>query len=92
MSLEPQEILSVAVPAGIALLGLIVGLLVSRSVVSRLAKTAEQTRSVAGNVVIAAVRWRVFRWNGVFCNVSLGEAVIESVGGSKNPSLLPGIA
>ncbi len=62
MSLEPEEILSVAVPAAIALLGLMVGLLVSRSVVSRLAKTAEQTRSVAGNVVVAAVRGPLVLW------------------------------
>ncbi len=62
MSLEPEEILAVAVPAAIALLGLMVGLLVSRSVVSRLAKTAEQTRSVAGNVVVAAVRGPLVLW------------------------------
>ncbi len=68
MSLEPQEILSLAVPAAIALLG----------------REFHRGLSSAGA--------GLFRWNGVFCNVRLGEAVIESVGGSKNPSLLLGIA
>ncbi len=62
MPFELNELLAVAVPVAIALLGLVVGLIVRRTVVGRLTKAAAVTRTLVDDVVLAAVRGPVVVW------------------------------
>ncbi|MGD2152102.1 MAG: mechanosensitive ion channel family protein [Gemmatimonadales bacterium] len=62
MDLTWSEIRAVVIPAAIALLGLVVGLIVRRTVVARLGKVAEGTRSVTDDIVLSAVRGPVVLW------------------------------
>jgi len=62
MRLELSVVLSIAIPVGVALLGLLVGIVVRRTVVARLTRAAAQTRSVLDDVVLAAVRGPVVVW------------------------------
>jgi small-conductance mechanosensitive channel len=50
------ELLSLGIPIGIALLGLVVGLMVRRVVVARLGEKVAMTRSAVDDVLLAAVR------------------------------------
>jgi len=62
MELTWSEIRTVVVPAAIALLGLVAGLIVRKAVIGRLGKMAEETRSVVDDIVISAVRGPVVLW------------------------------
>ncbi len=62
MSFELDEILAIAIPAGVAFVGLLVGVIVRKTVVSRLTRAAESTQSMVDDVVLAAVRGPVVVW------------------------------
>jgi small-conductance mechanosensitive channel len=62
MDLTWSDIQAVAIPAAIALLGLIIGMIVRKTVVARLGKVAATTKSVVDDVVLAAVRGPVVLW------------------------------
>ncbi len=62
MELTWSDIQAVGIPAAVALLGLMAGLVVRRTVVSRLEKMAEGTRSVVDDIVLSAVRGPVVLW------------------------------
>src|SRR5213592_5176798 len=53
---------AMALPAAFALAGLVVGLLVQRTVLPRLARAAARTRMTADDIVIAALRGPVVLW------------------------------
>lgn len=57
-----NDIVTVAIPAGIALLGLAVGLVVRRMAVSRLERTTAAQRSRAAAIALAAVKGPVVLW------------------------------
>ena len=56
------DVITVAVPAAIALLGLALGLVVRKMVVSRLERTPVEDRSRAAAITLAAVRGPVVLW------------------------------
>jgi small-conductance mechanosensitive channel len=62
MNLTWSDIQLVAIPAAIALLGLMVGMIVRKTVVARFGKVAATTKSVVDDVVLAAVRGPVVLW------------------------------
>jgi small-conductance mechanosensitive channel len=62
MPVEWNTILSLVIPISVALLGLVVGLVVRKTVVSRLARLAAASRSTIDDVVLAALRGPVVLW------------------------------
>jgi small-conductance mechanosensitive channel len=62
MNLTWSDLQAVGIPAAIALLGFVVGLVVRKTVVARLGKMAEGTRSVVDDIVLSAVRGPVVLW------------------------------
>jgi small-conductance mechanosensitive channel len=57
-----SDVEAVVIPAAIALLGLVVGLVVRKTVIARLGRVAEETRSVIDDIVLSAVRGPVVVW------------------------------
>jgi small-conductance mechanosensitive channel len=57
-----SDVEAVVIPAAIALLGLVVGLVVRKTVIARLGRMAEETRSVIDDIVLSAVRGPVVVW------------------------------
>lgn len=62
MDLTWSDLQSVGIPAAIALLGLIVGLIVRKTVIVRLGRLVGETRSVVDDIVLSAVRGPVVLW------------------------------
>jgi small-conductance mechanosensitive channel len=62
MNLTWSDVQVVAIPAAIAMLGLLVGLLVRRTVIVRLGVAVAESRSIVDDVVLAAVRGPVVLW------------------------------
>lgn len=62
LEFELRTIFSIAIPVAIALLGLLLGIVVRRTVVMRLTRAAAETRSVVDDIVLAAVRGPVVVW------------------------------
>ncbi|UCC73449.1 MAG: mechanosensitive ion channel family protein [Gemmatimonadota bacterium] len=62
MNLTWSEIQAIAIPAAIAVLGFVVGLVVRRTVMRKLSKVADATRTVVDDVVLAAVHGPVVMW------------------------------
>jgi small-conductance mechanosensitive channel len=76
MTLTPATLTAVALPTGLAAAGLLVGLVLRRTVLARLARAAERTRSNADDLVIAAVRGPMPLWGamlGLYLGVQLAE-------------------
>ena len=77
MTVTLSTLTSLAVPAGLASAGLLLGLVLRRTVLARLARAAARTRSKADDVVVAALRGPVVLWCavlGLYLGVQLGEA------------------
>lgn len=62
MTLSLSTLATVAVPAGLAVAGVLVGLVVQRTVLARLARAAARTPSRADDMVVAALRGPVLLW------------------------------
>jgi small-conductance mechanosensitive channel len=62
MNVTWSDVEAVVIPAAIALLGLVVGLVVRKTVIARLGRVAEETRSVMDDIVVSAVRGPVVVW------------------------------
>lgn len=77
MTVALSSLASLAVPAGLAAVGLLVGLVLRRTVFARLAQAAARTRSKADDLVVGALRGPVVLWCavlGLYLGVRLGEA------------------
>jgi hypothetical protein len=61
---------SLVLPTGLALVGLLTGLGIQRMVLTRLARAAAQTRSVADDVAVAALRGPVVLWCSMLGGIS----------------------
>jgi small-conductance mechanosensitive channel len=62
MNLTWSDLEAVGIPAAIALLGLVVGLIVRKTVIVRLGRSAGEPRSVVDDIVLSAVRGPVVLW------------------------------
>jgi small-conductance mechanosensitive channel len=62
LTLSPASLLPFALPLGLTLAGLAVGLIVRRVVLARLARVAATTRSRVDDIVVAALRGPVVLW------------------------------
>lgn len=76
MTATLSTVTSLAVPAGLAAAGLLIGLILQRTVVARLARAAACTPSRADDIVVTALRRPVVLWCallGLYLGVRLGE-------------------
>ena len=76
MTATLSTVMSLAVPAGLAAAGLLLGLVLRRTVVARLARAAARTRSKADDVIVAALRGPIVLWCavlGLYLGVQLAE-------------------
>ena len=55
MPLDTQQLLQLGIPLAVALLGLLVGFVVRRTLIARLARAAKDTRSTVDDVIVSAV-------------------------------------
>ena len=62
MPLDTQQLLQLGIPLAVALLGLLVGFVVRRTLLARLARAAKDTRSTVDDVILSAVHVPVVVW------------------------------
>lgn len=62
MTFTVDELIQIAIPLGVAVLGFMVGLIVRRTVIRRVRRAAAETRSLVDEVILAAVRGPVVLW------------------------------
>lgn len=62
MLIKLDEIVAIAIPAGVAFVGLLLGIIVRKTVVSRLTRAAESTQSMIDDIVLAAIRGPIVVW------------------------------
>ncbi len=62
MPLDTQQLLQLGIPFAVALLGLLVGFVVRRTLLARLARAAKDTRSTVDDVIVSAVHGPVVVW------------------------------
>jgi small-conductance mechanosensitive channel len=65
MTLPLSQLAAVALPAGLAAAGFVLGLFLQHVVLGRLARAARRTRSAADDIVVAAVRGPLVLWGTV---------------------------
>ncbi|MDP2576253.1 MAG: mechanosensitive ion channel family protein [Candidatus Palauibacterales bacterium] len=62
MPLDTQQLLQLGIPLAVAFLGLLVGFVVRRTLLARLARAAKDTRSTVDDVIVSAVHGPVVVW------------------------------
>lgn len=86
MPLELGDLLTLAVPLAVALAGLVLGVVVRRTVIARLARSAKASRSRLDDIFVAAVRGPIVLWffiGGLYAAVqvtALPDRISELIG------------